>query len=527
MAVVFSRWASVTPAINGSFAPGEWSGAGILPMPGGRILVQNDSKFLYLAIDLAADTGNSPGVGDYFWISFDNTRDGKITPRKDVNYGIYPALPIRIARQYYLGPGTWTTILPEASDSLAQQGFAASSISATPHRIWELRIALSEIGLPLLGDSTAPFLRFGLRVASSTPSLVTDFPAGFFNSFAGLHEIRLATSPAAAYPPGSAGPVIAGVGLIPTSKITGGRASTAYPYQPTVTNAAFGGVLNFISNRATITAQIGAGATRYQVLHRNAPGSPFTPLRRSWANYRRTGGSDVLETFGPDANDAYPLRDPSIEYSTRDLLIQLDTAGSLGYPPLSTGLHEFRVVFLNATGGVVTSPAQTVLLYIDNVQPELQLYEITYKGSVVAPCSIIEITETPEPVRVHFRAFDPEGNLASFGLNAYYGGPSTPSIKLLPTGMGSYPGGNWQGVPEQWIDCPTSPKFPPTSCAYQFRLSATARVTNGYGYLGYSEVSSHVTFQRAGAPPFATAKALMMPFGFQAGPDNLYAVGMS
>ena len=71
MASVISRWSATPPALSGSFSPGEWQNAGVLPMPGGFILVKNDSNFLYLAIDLINDTGNSAGVGDYFWLTFD------------------------------------------------------------------------------------------------------------------------------------------------------------------------------------------------------------------------------------------------------------------------------------------------------------------------------------------------------------------------------------------------------------------------------------------------------------------------
>src|SRR5262249_52469722 len=135
MAAVRSGWASAPVAVSGTFSPGEWTDAGVLPMPSGVVLVKNDANFLYLALDLVGDTGNSPGAGDYFWLSFDVARNAAITPNFDVNYGIYPALPIRIGRQYYLGPGAWTGLLATPSPSSAQQGFAATPRSATPHRI--------------------------------------------------------------------------------------------------------------------------------------------------------------------------------------------------------------------------------------------------------------------------------------------------------------------------------------------------------------------------------------------------------
>ena len=529
MASVNSTWASAPISIPGPFNPADWTGAGSLHMPGGFLWVKNDPNFLYLAIDLVNDTGNSPGVGDYFWLSFDVDRNGSITPNFDVNYGINPSLPIKLARQLYLGPGTWTGILPGPTASAASQAFGPSPHSATPHRIWKLKIALSEIGIPDLASTPLPVLRFGLRVSSSTPAFTTDFPANFFTNFSSLHQIYLATAPDAIYPPGTAGPVIAGVGLIPASAptITGGRATTDPSYYPHVVNAAFGGTLNFIYNRTNITTAWGAHARKYKVLHRVGTSGPFVPLRRNWANYRITASNDhILESFGPDAGDFYPLKDPALDYMTKDPLFQMNTGGSAG-GPLSTGLHEWKVELYNDSGTLVATPAQILQLYVDNNVPETFIYDVQYRGSSIAPCSIITIDETPaDPVRIRFRAFDPEGNLASFSLSAYYGGPLTPAMPLLPAGMGSYPGGNWQGVADQWIDAPLAPKrFPPVSCAYQIRLGASARVTNGYGYIGSSESTTHITFLRPGVAPFATPKALVVPFGFKADPEGRFVTG--
>lgn len=526
MATVTSKWATIPPLISGTFSPGEWANAGVMTMPSGSILVKNDATYLYLAIDLVGDTGNSPGVGDYFWLSFDVDRSGSITANFDINYGIHPTLPIKIGKQFYLGPGSWTGIVSTPSTALARQGFSSTTASPVPHRIWELRIPFSDLGIAPMGAATLPYLRFGLRVASSTPGFVTDFPPNFFNTFAGLHSIYLATSPETIYPPGTAGPVIGGVGLIPFTTISGGRANTAAPYVPTVTNAAFGGVLNFIYNRPNLLGFWAAGARRYSVLHRVGSSGAFTPLRRTWSNYRWNGVDYVLDAFAPDASDRYELKDPTLDYSTKDLLFQWNTTGGSGEPPTPNGIHEFQVQFFNASGTVVATPAQTLQLYVDNALPQLQIYEIRYKGNVIAPCEVVEIDETLEPVQVRYRAFDPEGNLLEYALSAFYGGPGTPSINLLPTGTGAYPGGNWTGVADTMVNCPVTPnKFPPVSCAYQFRLSATPRVTNGYGYIGHTEVTTHVTLRRPGAPPFSATPILLTPLGTKPSLEGFSVVG--
>jgi len=50
-------------------------------------------------------------------------------------------------------------------------------------------------------------------------------------------------------------------------------------------------------------------------------------MRKTWVNYRWTGATYVLDSFGPGADDTYPLMDPALDYSTKDLLFQWDTAG--------------------------------------------------------------------------------------------------------------------------------------------------------------------------------------------------------
>jgi hypothetical protein len=101
--------------------------------------------------------------------------------------------------------------------------------------------------------------------------------------------------------------VIGGVRLIPFTIMTGGRATTLAQYVPTVTNAAFGGILNFKYNRPTIAGLWGAGARKYLANHRFGAAGPFTALRKTWVNYRRTGTTYVLDSFGPAADNTYSL----------------------------------------------------------------------------------------------------------------------------------------------------------------------------------------------------------------------------
>src|SRR5262249_3272386 len=149
---------------------------------------------------------------------------------------------------------------------------------------------------------------------------------------------------------------------------------------------AFGGVLNYIYNRPNVTALWGAGARKYRILHRVGSSGAFTPLRRTWSNYRWTGSTFVLESFGPDASDCYELRDPAFDYSTKDLLFQWNSAGGGGDPAVPTGLHEFQVEFRSAANAVVPAPPQTLSLFVDNNLPEVRINDVQYKGASVGPC---------------------------------------------------------------------------------------------------------------------------------------------
>jgi hypothetical protein len=257
MAVVQSSWANQQINIDGTVGA-EWNGAGVLPIPAGFLTVKNNAQYLYLVLDMVGDQGSDAGTGDYFWFSVDVDQNTQITANKDVNYGLYPGQPNKIGRQYYLGPGTWTGLLNQPTTSAVHIGFGSSPKSATPHRIWELRLALSELGVDLGADPAV--LRFGLRVASTNPSFTFDYPGGFYQNFTNLHKIYLkAQSP---YPPGTAGAVIAGVGLIPAGQISNdGYATTAPSYYLHADDSAFAGRMNLLGNRVTLQNLWNQGAS--------------------------------------------------------------------------------------------------------------------------------------------------------------------------------------------------------------------------------------------------------------------------
>ena len=152
-----SEWAQTPIDINAPLSSGGWEHAGSLKFARGFVLAKNDAKFLYLALDVIEDHGNDSGINDYFWLSFDKNRDRAITANQDVNYALYPGQPNKLGKQLYLGPGTWTGLIPDPSMSEVRQEFGASENSSTSHRIWKFKIDLKEINVSLFWPLSTPF----------------------------------------------------------------------------------------------------------------------------------------------------------------------------------------------------------------------------------------------------------------------------------------------------------------------------------------------------------------------------------
>ncbi len=477
MSTLVSTWVDVPINLDDSINDPLWADAGVLSIAKGKMMVKNNSEFLYVALDVTADQGNDPGTGDYFWFTFDRNRNAAITPNYDVNYGLYPGNPDKMGRQYYLGPGRWTGLINETSPSKCRIEFGPSPNSETPHRIWKMQFLLSDLNVSL--GYWFPYTRFGFRIASSNPAFHHNEPGDFYTNFAALHYLFL--SKKRVFPSGSMGTVFGGVGLIPFDKIVSGRATTASGYHPYVQNAAFGGKLNIIGNRTTLASLAGK---KYRVLHREGTSGAFSPLLSSWKNYKWDNATHqyILQHFGPDTDDKYVIPSPAVDYSIDDLLIQFSTIG------MGTGLHQFRIDV-----DAYSADTEILTLYIDNNLPELNINSITHNGAQQQACSIVKLTSDTDGLKFNITAHDPEGNLRLFRLTAHYGSNQSTLIDSQ-----NYPGsGNWAGVLN--LQIPASGVWvPPVTCAYQFRLTGWARTTNGYGYIGSAEYSEHLTILKPG-----------------------------
>ncbi|MEN8116928.1 MAG: hypothetical protein ABFS16_08120 [Bacteroidota bacterium] len=480
-------WAGVPIELSDAVTSDAWTGAGQMKIPKGYLMAKNDDKFLYLAIDLVEDTTNDPGTGDYFWLTFDRNRNRVINPGVDVNYGLYPNKPNKMGRQYYLGPGRWTGLINETTDSECRIAFEPSPNSNTAHRIWKIRIELSDLNVSLMpGLFRLPYTRFGIKVHSGAGGFDENSPTNFYRTFLRLHTMLFARKKV--IPSALQGTYIGSVGLIPTSNsVIGadGKATTAPSYHPRVINAAFGNRLNFLGNRVNIAAAMVSGARRHKILYRKVGTSAWQPLLSSWSNYRWTGTTYALEMTTFDSHDTYPLPNPAVDYSIDDLLIQFNSRN------LENGLHEFTIKLYRNDGVTqVNVPAQILRLYIDNSVPQVAINSIKHKGVKVGTCAIVNLDSPTDGVVIDYGASDPEGNLRLYRLSAEWGDGNSKLIdyKNYEASMGNV----WMG--NTGIIAPGGGVFTPVkTCAHAFCVRAWARTTNGYSYVGYNVYRQFVT----------------------------------
>lgn len=492
MVQVRSTWANKPIIIGGVLGEAEWSDAGQIGIPAGYLMVKNDADYVYIALDLVGDRGHDPGTDDYFWFTIDVDGNRQITPNRDVNYGLYPGRANQLGRQFYLGSGRWTGLLNEESDSRVRTRFLRSPNSETPHRIWEMRLTLEELGVDLDITDAPLILNFGVRVSSTNPRFTYDYPYSFYRNFRYLHQIVLARNPDTNYPDGTAGAVIGGVGVIPASAIkSDGRATTDQSYFKKFSEAAFGSTMHLIGNRVTMQNVWNRGARKYRMLHRFGNSGSFAPIRQNWSNYRWDGTTYVLEPYGPDDDNYYVLLNPSQDYSIDDLLLQWR---SVGFP---AGLHQFQTQFFDNADSIVTTPTQILSLMVDNNLPRVEIEEIRHNGNPVSTCGIVQMANTTDGLQFLITVDEAEGHLLKYDLRAFYGENNKRLIVSDRYENHQASGPEWRGVnslvvpPELWK--------PPTTCAYQFRLSASPRVTNGYHYLGNRAVATqHITILTSG-----------------------------
>jgi len=497
------RWAASAPTIDGVVSAGEWNFATATTISESgttyaQMRTMNDGTYLYVLLDVVADTANdplnsTPYGSDFFALYIDKDLNYAVTPNVDYFYSTcLDSRPFVKAIQLTRYSATGCQAVD--AGSLGAEGFGASPLSGTPHRIWEMRLSLNELGVDTstwtTSSGTVPKVRMNVALFSLNPSFYVAQPDTSTSPDDSLmYQVDLATSPA--FPPGSTGPVFAGVGLVPANYIDGaGYANINIANYYSASNAPFGGNLNVFGNWNTL--RFAYGAARYRVLY-SLNGGAYTRLKQTWTNFRFNGVSWVPNAIGPDANDSYPIPSPWEVWYLPNLLISWQS-GKFG-----DGTYNLRLELLNSSGILLSSPpGNSLTLFVDNTPPTVSINNAFYNGTAVCECGIV--TQGPCFTFPTFHGFtfdisanDVNGALNSYSLDYTYGNNHSGNIysdTYVPAHINADGPRRWNGVTNS-----IAPAFPPfcapASCAYTFVLSASSRVQNGYGlvfpYINYNK----------------------------------------
>ncbi len=245
--------------------------------------------------------------------------------------------------------------------------------------------------------------------------------------------------------------------------------------------------------------------------------SDSDPLKWHWVR-ESMGPHQELDAGGKAVENLYKL--PYVErsntaWSWLDRLARFDTRLA------ADGTCRVRLLGYTMTGGKVEAtpsiypesyakPAQVadlnygeIVLRIDNTAPVVKILDVKRNKVPTNACDVLKLTSS-DTVEVDVRVRDPRGHLRNYALSALYGqgcgvgpapsgsvvvfnSPSAGGDDIVTYSGAAYGGGAYAGCAAGAL---------PT-CAYQLRLSADKRTTNGYGRI-YKYVTDtwHVTIQR-------------------------------
>ncbi len=495
---ILRRWATTPPTINGVVGRGEWSYAQSTALAHGKLMTMNDSHFLYVLIDVVDDTVDNPpahagaNTGDWFRLAFDVDLNHAVTPHVDLDYSSCNDGQ-EFVKSIRLSASSWTGCTPTDPQSVGKAGFGATLNSSVPHRFWEMRLKLSEIGADTgfrsLISFRNPHVRFNVTTRSEAPAFNTSQPtASISPDLSNLFNLSLAVTPV--YPGGS-GPVFMGVGLVPSSYIgSDGYANINQPGYYYATNAPFGGDLRVFGRWSALRYTL--GASKYRVLV-SKDGGAFTRMRETWTNFKWNGLTWLPQAIGPDSNDAYGIPSFFELWYNPNQILGWQTQAS------DNGTYRLKLELLNGLGAVLPSPAGNLMtLRLVNTPPSVALNKVQYDGNDICECGIVTQGSAPKGFSFDISVTDTNGALSGLWLYGTYGhGHATDTLY-----SDSYTsGGVSMGIPffvnhinadgpKQWdgfsaLSVPLAGREwrASKSCAYSFILGASSRVQNGYGLL--------------------------------------------
>ncbi len=511
------RWAASAPLIDGSATFPEWGSSTFTLLTHARLRTMNDGSFLYILLDVVDDTTNDPPIhagpntGDFYVLAVDPDLNKAVTTNVDFFYDVCNDGRLFV-KAFYLGGGVSTGCQPTSALSSAAIGFGGTLHSSTPHRFWEFKLDLAELGVNTAtwttSSGTLPRVRMNVATISENPSFSTAQPdPNLFPDLTNTFQIDLATS--AIYPAGTAGPVFAGVGLVPSTFIEpSGHASLNIANYYSATDAPFGGNLNIFGHWNTLFS--GLAARSYRVLY-SKDGGPVTHLRQTWTNFRFNFITRVWDpvAIGPDANDRYAIPSPFTLWYLNDLLVSWQS-GVFGDGTYTFSLELFDLFNNPIPLPILLAGENHLTLFVDNTPPVPKINTALYSDGAgplpdpkpVCACAIVTQGDAMGTgLNLDISVTDAHGALNTVGLSALYGDNQSSFVyadnyggHVDADGVNQWNGFTHLIVPDGGGQADPPPLTGPwralLSCAHTFHLATSSRTQNGYGlvfpHVGYN-----------------------------------------
>jgi parallel beta-helix repeat protein len=225
----------------------------------------------------------------------------------------------------------------------------------------------------------------------------------------------------------------------------------------------------------------------------------FQPVTDPLSKIRYTIGpggvvTSTLVSIGPDSNGMYQ-RTESGYWAHPDLKIIWNTLA------LPNGRYDLICKAYNVALAEVPLPANTlsrITVRIDNSAVEASINAVKDMMGVTIPeCGIIPLATATQNLQFDITASHPGGFLRDFTLDVLYGRNRYGGVIAADRYVGSHDSAppTWFGVTGAISNSApahaSGALLPWTSCAYQFRLTAWARTTDGFGHLYYKTFSDH------------------------------------
>ncbi|MHC4533045.1 MAG: Ig-like domain-containing protein [Planctomycetota bacterium] len=209
----------------------------------------------------------------------------------------------------------------------------------------------------------------------------------------------------------------------------------------------------------------------------------------------------------------------------------LDRIARFNTSLITDGLCRLKIVGYKWSGSILVPTTSSdilvdpsfgeIVLQIDNTPPTVEFLDVQLNSSSQQVCSILSFGAS-DYISVDFRVWDQRGHLREYALEALYGcdckvkprpanadGNYDLNASGSPSWQGNmnyaavYSGSTYlDGGTNPAIDCCSMsyaqiPSYVMPTCAYQFRLHASKRTTNGYGLIyNWVETTWHTTIQR-------------------------------